>query len=80
VKQIEIVKWGNSCAVRLPAAAMKNLKIALGDRMELETVEGALVLKPTAKIYHLKYLLAQINDQNRHEFVDWGTPVGREVW
>ncbi len=48
--------------------------------MELEAVEGAQVLKPTAKIYHLKDMLAQINDQNRHEFVDWGTPVGREVW
>ena len=31
--QVEVVKWGNSSAVRLPAAAMKDLQIALGDRL-----------------------------------------------
>ena len=42
--QVEVVKWGNSSAVRLPAAAMKDLQIALGDRLELETVDGHIVL------------------------------------
>jgi antitoxin component of MazEF toxin-antitoxin module len=51
--QVEIVKWGNSSAVRLPAAAMKDLHIALGDRLELETVEGNIALKPSPKAYCL---------------------------
>lgn len=78
--QVEIVKWGNSSAVRLPAAAMRDLHIALGDRLELETVDGNIVLKPSPKTYSLQDMLTQINDQNKHALVDFGAPVGREVW
>jgi antitoxin MazE len=78
--QVEVVKWGNSSAVRLPAAAMKDLQIALGDRLELETVDGHIVLKPAAKAYNLKDMVDQINAQNQHELVDFGAPVGRETW
>ena len=78
--QVEVVKWGNSSAVRLPASAMKDLQIALGDRLELETVSGNIVLKPTAKSYDLKDMLAKINAHNQHALVDFGAAVGREVW
>ena len=30
---VEIVKWGNSTAVRLPAAILKQVRVALGDRV-----------------------------------------------
>ncbi len=78
--QVEVVKWGNSSAVRLPAAAMKDLQIALGDRLELETVAGNIVLKPFIKFYNLEEMLTKINAHNRHALVDFGAPVGREVW
>lgn len=78
--QVEIVKWGNSSAVRLPAAAMRDLHISLGDRLELETVDGNIVLKPSPATYSLQDMLTQINDQNKHALVDFGAPVGREAW
>jgi antitoxin MazE len=78
--QVEIVKWGNSSAVRLPATAMKDLHLALGDRLELETVEGHIVLKPSPKAYCLQDMLAKINKQNQHALVDFGAPAGREMW
>ena len=30
--------------------------------------------------YTLKDLLAQITEENRHEEIDFGPPVGKEVW
>ena len=78
--QVEIVKWGNSCAVRLPAAAMKDLHMTLGDRLELETVDGNIMLKPSPKAYCLQEMLAKINSQNQHLLVDFGAPAGREIW
>jgi antitoxin MazE len=78
--QVEVVKWGNSNAVRLPAAAMKDVHIALGDRLELKTVDGNIVLEPSAKMYRLEDMLAKITEQNRHALVDFGAPVGREAW
>jgi antitoxin MazE len=78
--QVEVVKWGNSSAVRLPAAALKEVQIALGDRLELKTEEGRIVLEPTQREYRLVDLLAGITKQNRHAPVDFGAPMGREAW
>lgn len=77
---IEVVKWGNSSAVRLPAGVLKDLGIELGDRLALETVDGNIVLKPAKKSYRLQEMLALINKENLHSLVDFGAPVGRELW
>ena len=78
--QVEVVKWGNSNAVRLPAAAMKDVRIALGDRLNLKTIDGKIVLEPSVQTYRLEDMLAGITDENRHPLVDFGAPVGREAW
>jgi antitoxin MazE len=78
--QVEVVKWGNSSAVRLPAAALKELNMALGDRLELKTEGGKIVLEPAQREYRLEDLLAGITKLNRHAPVDFGVPVGREAW
>lgn len=78
--QVEVVKWGNSSAVRLPAAALKEVNMALGDRLELKTEGGKIVLEPTQREYRLEDLLAGITKLNRHAAVDFGAPVGREAW
>ena len=75
---IDVVKWRNSCAVRLPATVMKDLGIELGDHLELETVDGNIVLKSARKSYRLQELLALINKENLQPLVDFGAPVGRE--
>ena len=78
--QVEVVKWGNSSAVRLPAAVLKEVQIALGDRLELKIQDGKLVLEPTTREYKLAEMVAGITKLNRHAAVDFGTPVGREAW
>ncbi len=30
--------------------------------------------------YSLEEIVASITDENIHEFVDWGEPVGNEIW
>lgn len=76
---VEIQKWGNSGAIRLPAAVMKQLKVALGDQLDLEVEDGRLVLVPAAREYRLEDLVAGINKANLHTAVDFGGPVGREA-
>ena len=44
---IQISKWGNSLALRIPAAFIKEIKLKDGDQVEATlTSEGALVIKP----------------------------------
>jgi len=78
--QVEIHKWGNSGAVRLPAAIMKLLDLRLGDHLDLKTEDGRVVLVPLRHEYRLDDLVRGITKENRHAVVDYGPSVGREVW
>ena len=77
---VEIQKWGNSGAIRLPAAIMKQLNVTLGDQLHMKAEDGTIVLVPAAREYRLEDLVAGITKANRHAAVDFGAPVGREAW
>jgi antitoxin component of MazEF toxin-antitoxin module len=81
--QVEVVKWGNSSAVRLPAALLKEANIGLGDRLNLKTENGVLVLEPAVLTYNLSAMLALITPDNCHHSLVTAIgdePAGREVW
>lgn len=78
--QVEVVKWGNSSAVRLPAAVLKEAHVALGDRLELTAEDGKIVLEPSRREYRLQNLLKEVTKENRHAPIDVGGPMGREAW
>ena len=76
---VKIVKWGNSTAVRLPAAILKQVRVALGDRLELRAEDGRIVLERTPREYTLDELVSGITKKNRHSAIDFGKPLGREA-
>jgi antitoxin MazE len=76
-----VQKWGNSLAVRIPKNLAQEAGLSSESRVELTLVEGRLVVEPVAEeVPSLEELLAQITPENRHAEVDWGAPVGKEVW
>ncbi len=76
-----IQKWGNSLAVRIPKAYAVDLGIGPDAPVELSLEGDVLVLRPRpGEKYRLESLLAEVNEDNLHEAVDWGGPVGREDW
>jgi antitoxin MazE len=76
-----IQKWGNSLAVRIPKAFADEAKLAESSLVELTLVDGNLVISPARKTkWTLDELLAGITDENLHDEVDFGPPVGKEVW
>jgi antitoxin MazE len=78
--QTQIKKWGNSAVVRLPAAMLAQLKLAVGAAVTLNAEEGRLVIEATQKRqYKLSDLVKGITPKNRHGPVDWGASRGREV-
>ena len=76
-----IAKWGHSLAVRIPAAILKEARLAEGDHLSLRIGnKGAIVMRPAKRRYDLKQLLSAVNARNRHDEVSWGQPSGRELW
>ena len=75
-----IRKWGNSPAVRLSAAAMRAAAFGLEQRVTIKASKGRIVIEPADKLdFRLEDLVADITTENRHDIVDFGGPVGREV-
>jgi len=83
--KVEFAKWGNSLAVRIPAALAKEVGAREGKPVEITVENGTLVLKPIARPkkrrrYTLEELVAGITPENRHPETDWGPRRGKEVW
>lgn len=78
--QITVRKWGNSAAVRIPAALLDAAGIAVDQPVELREEGGRLIIEPVvARDYDLDALVSGITAENRHEALDFGEPVGREL-
>lgn len=76
-----VKKWGNSAAVRIPASVMQAANLQLDDVVDVREEGGRIVIEPVRqKRYELDALLKGITSKNQHEAVDFGEPVGKEVW
>ena len=76
--RVLVRKWGNSAAVRVPAPALKDAGLQIGQSLELRVENGRLVLEPAAE--SLEDLLDRITPENRHELNLEGLRTGNEAW
>ncbi|WP_181880920.1 AbrB/MazE/SpoVT family DNA-binding domain-containing protein [Crenobacter cavernae] len=81
--QLTVKKWGNSPAVRLPAAVMKEANLTLDQLVEVHAENGRIIIEPARKAYSLEELLAQCDPKAAMpDLSDWHDmkPQGKEVW
>jgi antitoxin MazE len=78
--KVQVVKWGNSHAVRIPKTVLDQTRIREGDELEIRVEDGRIALEPAGSRLTLRDLVARITPHNLHQELDWGKPRGREVW
>lgn len=79
--RIQIQKWGNSLALRIPKAFAEDTGVEEGTAVDLSISKGKLVAIPAKRRkLSLRQLLSRVNKLNLHGEVDSGPPVGSEVW
>ncbi len=76
----KVSKWGNSLAVRIPAAMADATNISDGSFVEMDVADGKLTVHAVDDVPTLEELLASVTPGETHGEVDWGPPVGNEVW
>jgi antitoxin MazE len=77
----KIQRWGNSLAVRIPKPFATEAGLNQQSEVDVSIVDGALVIRPCPELsFSLDELLARVTDENLHEEIDSGPPVGREIW
>lgn len=75
-----IRKWGNSPALRLPSAVLKEAGWQIEQKVDLIVSEGRIIIQPSDKVeYDLQSLVSGINAANSHDEVSFGRPVGKEA-
>ncbi len=79
--RVAVKKWGNSAAVRIPAAVLEASQLQVDEEVDIREESGRIVIEPVReKKYKLDDLLKGIAKSNIHEEVDLGKPEGKEVW
>ncbi|NDK97833.1 AbrB/MazE/SpoVT family DNA-binding domain-containing protein [Photorhabdus bodei] len=78
--RVVVKKWGNSPSVRLPVAIMQAASLNVDDTVDIAVEDGRIMIIPIrVKKYSLDALLAGITQENIHEKIDFGSPVGKEL-
>lgn len=76
-----VKKWGNSAAVRIPAAVLEAAHFGIDQSVEVREEQGRIVIEPVRPAaYSLAELVGGITKDNRHAAIDTGPAVGGEVW
>jgi len=86
--QATIVKWGNSQGIRLPRAFLKNIQIAENDPVDI-TLENEKIIIKKINLKEHKTTKQRLIEFYGKEFeqnivpqneINWGRPVGNEIW
>jgi len=79
--KVTIQKWGNSLALRIPKSFATHSRIEQGSLVDLSLDNGRMIVEATKEQeYSLEDLLARVSKKNLHSEVEFGAPMGREVW
>ena len=75
----QVVRWGNSLAVRIPKMIAQEAGVAEGDPIELKAEHGEIKLRRSERVPTLKELVSRITPENRHGETLVGPEVGTVV-
>jgi antitoxin MazE len=77
--QAQVLKWGNSLAVRIPKPVAEDVQFQAGDALEIVVLEGIVQLHRISKLPTLAQMVAQITPENRYAEVSLGAEIGKEI-
>lgn len=73
-----LAQWGNSMGLRIPKAFAEQAGLKLGEPVEM-VLEGDTIRIRKNKLT-IEDLLKNYDPATRHGEMDWGAPVGKEIW
>ena len=78
-----VQKWGNSQGLRLAKQLLEEAHISIGDEVDVTMRDGAIIIAPIMRIRgkrSLQELVSRIPKNHKPGEVEWGNPIGSEVW
>ena len=78
-----VQKWGNSQGLRLTKQVLEDAGIVIGDEVDVTARDGVIVIASVKRVRgkrDLQELVSRIPENYKSSEMEWGKPIGREVW
>ena len=80
----QLARWGNSLALRIPNAFVRETRIGEGQSVDIAVIDGKIVIAPVESptVFDLQTLLSDISPENIPHEIDFteAAPIGKEIW
>lgn len=75
-----IQKWGNSQGVRLPKFILEAANFADDEEITITAENDKIIISKAEKEIDIEELFANYDGDYKPTEIDWGEPVGKEIW
>ena len=77
----KVQKWGNSLGIRIPREIAIKAELVEGSEVEMDESEGSVTIRPSKKKITRELVLKSLKKSGPYsEEVEWGAPLGKEIW
>lgn len=81
--KVQVAKWGNSAAIRLPKVVLEQIGVAEGAEVDMVVENGVLVITPvrtnSPSLAELIRSMDEAGPEGQSESIDWGPDRGSEI-
>ncbi len=75
-----IRKWGNSQGITIPKSMLDKLNWLATESVEIVALDKQIVIKQKIKRKNIEEIFADYDGQYEPIDIEWGKPVGKEIW
>lgn len=75
-----IQKWGNSQGIRIPKFLLEAVQWGENEKLSVNVEEDRIIITKANHRKSIKELFADYDGTYEPVTIDWGEPVGEEVW
>ena len=75
-----IQKWGNSQRIRIPKYILEELNWTGSEQLVVSVENDKIIIERAERRKNIKELFADYHGEYTPVEMDWGNPVGEEIW
>lgn len=73
-------KWGNSSGIRIPKSMLETLRWGKNEELVITAADDKLIIERARKRKNIEELFQGYEGDYVPEEINWGAPVGNEIW
>ena len=79
---VKIQKRGNDLGINIPPVIASEFSLREGIYVKVHDSDNKIIIEPvkSSRSYALTNILSQITEDNIHQSVEAGMPIGNEIW